>query len=122
MTQPLTKKDMILVCDLFFFYQDPVPLEKNNAIMVTDLFFSDDATLGSIGFQTLFDLFMGTENMRKIKPKEITVVSDLYFNYGPKKELGTKDTKLMIELFLLDVAVLTTVDFNMVYDIFLGSA
>jgi len=121
MRQLLSPKEIILVCDLFFLYEDPEPLEKNLAIMITDLFFNDDATLGSVGFQTLFDLFMGAENMRKIKPKEKVMVTDLFFNYGPEKVIGTKDAKLIIELFLLDATVITTTAFNTVYDIFLGT-
>jgi hypothetical protein len=61
MNEPLRPKEIKLVCNLFFEYQEPKPLKTNWAIMLTDLFFSDYATLASVDFKTLFDLFMGTD-------------------------------------------------------------
>ena len=50
MREPLRPKELKLVCDLFFMYEEPKPLEAKEALMLTDLFFSDDITIGSVGF------------------------------------------------------------------------
>jgi hypothetical protein len=39
--------------------------------------------------------------------------------YGKEKKMQAKDTKLMCDLFFDKTAVMTTPNFNMLYDIFL---
>jgi hypothetical protein len=65
---------------------------------------------------------MGPEVQRKLKPKEINLMCDLFFCYGINKyAISAQKTQMVVDLFLLDVAVISTTAFNTVYDIFMGT-
>ena len=56
----------------------------------------------------------------KVKPKEIIMISDLFFGPGKIPKMSVRDTKLVVNLFLDKTPVFSTADFNMVYDLFMG--
>jgi len=48
------------------------------------------------------------------------MIKDLLLGYGKEPKMQAKNAKLMCELFLDKTPVLSTPDFNILYDIFLG--
>ena len=48
------------------------------------------------------------------------MVCDLFFGPGKMPKMNVRDTKLVVDLFLDKTPVLSTTDFNLVYDIFMG--
>ena len=45
---------------------------------------------------------------------------DLFFAYTDPKPLKQKDSKLILNLFMADLPVFNTEDFNSIYDLFMG--
>jgi len=52
--------------------------------------------------------------------KEFGTIIDLFMGYSMKPKMQAKDSKLMCDLFLDKTPVITSPDFNILYDIFLG--
>ena len=48
------------------------------------------------------------------------MVCDLFFGAGKLPKMTVRDTKLFLDLFLNNTTVISTPDFNMLYDLFLG--
>ena len=46
---------------------------------------------------------------------------DLFFGPGKMPKMSVRDTKLMLDLFLNKTPVFNTSDFNMLYDLFMGT-
>jgi len=52
--------------------------------------------------------------------KNFGKIIDLFMGYGEETKLQAKNAKLVCDLFLDKTPVLSTPDFNILYDIFLG--
>ena len=48
------------------------------------------------------------------------LMCDLFFAYTDSKPLKPIDSKLILDLFMLDSPVFNTEDFNSIYDLFMG--
>ena len=87
--------------------------------LVVDLFLDDTPVLKTPDFSMLYDLFLGRD-VKPLTAKNSGTIIELFLGYGLKQKMKAKDTKLMCDLFFDKTPVLTTPNFNFLYDIFLG--
>jgi len=88
--------------------------------MLCDLFLDKTPVVTSADFNFIYDIFLGQES-KQLTAKEFGTISFLFLSYGKKpKSIAAKDAKMMKILFFDKTPVITTPDFNVLYDIFLG--
>jgi|PersoiStandDraft_1058852.scaffolds.fasta_scaffold444692_1 hypothetical protein len=59
-------------------------------------------------------------DVQPVNSKTVGTMIDLFFGYGKPVKIQTKESKLICDLFLNKTPVITTPNFNLLYDIFLG--
>ena len=94
-------------------------MNQKDLKLITDLFLNDTPVMAVTDFNMLYDLFLGQE-IKPLTAKEFGTIIDLFLGQGKEPKMQAKNTKLMCELFLDKTPVLSTPDFNILYDIFLG--
>ena len=83
------------------------------------MFFDKTPVFKSADFNMLYDLFLGKE-VKPLTAKNSGTIIELFLGYGLKQKMQVKNTKLMCDLFFDKTPVLTTPNFNFLYEIFLG--
>ena len=106
--------------------------------LVLELFLDKTPVFNTFDFNMVYDLFMGyppnkvlgamkaklknvVKPLLKVShPKNMILMCDLFFGPGKIPKLNVRDTKIVFDLFLDRTQVFKTVDFNMLYDLFMG--
>ena len=94
-------------------------MKPNYLKLVVDLFLDETPVFKTPDFNMLYDLFLGRD-VKPLTAKNASTIVELFLGYGLKQKMQAKDTKLMCDLFYDKTPVLTTPNFNFLYDIFLG--
>jgi len=87
--------------------------------LVMDLFLNETPVMPTTDFNMLYNLFLGQE-VKPLTAQQFGTIVDLFLGYGKKPKILANYAKLMCDLFLNKKPVLTTPDFIILYDIFLG--
>jgi len=86
---------------------------------MSELFLDKTPVFSTPEFNILYDIFLGKE-LEPLTSKQFGTIINLFLGRNKEPELSAKNEKLMCDLFLDKTPVLSTPDFNILYDIFLG--
>jgi len=84
-----------------------------------DLFMDKTPVITTPDFNIMYDIFLGQES-KSLKAKQFSTILNFFTGYTEKPKVQAKDSKLMCDLFLDKTPVVSTLDFNVMYDIFMG--